>query len=46
MPARHRPGLLRCEPSVAELRLTGTYPLKDTDLILAKLERSSSGIAV
>ncbi len=38
--ARHRPGLLRCEPSVAGLRLTGTYPLKDTDLILAKLEQT------
>jgi transmembrane sensor len=38
--ARYRPGLLRCDPAIAGLRLTGTYPLRDTDLILAKLTQT------
>ncbi|MCY1306948.1 Protein FecR [compost metagenome] len=38
--ARHRPGLLRCSDDVAELLLTGVFPLADTDSILAALERS------
>lgn len=32
--ARYRPGLLRCEPSVAGLRITGAFQLADTDAIL------------
>lgn len=32
---RHRRGVLRCDPRVAELRLTGVFPLDDTDLALA-----------
>ncbi|QLF93472.1 FecR domain-containing protein [Pseudomonas sp. ABC1] len=38
--SRYRPGILRCDPAVAELRLTGSYPLDDTDRILAMLQRS------
>lgn len=38
--SRYRTGLLRCDPAVARLHLTGTYPLKDTDLILGKLEQT------
>lgn len=38
--SRYRSGLLRCDPAVARLHLTGTYPLKDTDLILSKIEQT------
>lgn len=31
---RHRPGYLSCDPSIAELRVSGSYPLVDTDRIL------------
>lgn len=34
---RYRPGLVRCEPAVAGLRLSGVFPLGDTDRILATL---------
>ncbi|MET3493067.1 transmembrane sensor [Variovorax boronicumulans] len=35
--ARYRPGLVRCDPAVAGLRLSGVFPLGDTDRILAML---------
>ena len=38
--ARHRPGLLRCDPAVAGLPLTGVFPLADTDRVLLALEQS------
>lgn len=38
--ARHRPGWLSCAPSVASLRVTGTYPLDDTTKVLDMLTRS------
>ncbi|UCJ17882.1 FecR domain-containing protein [Pseudomonas sp. MM211] len=38
--ARHRPGVLRCDPAVAELPLTGVFPLADTDRVLAALQQS------
>ncbi|POA56740.1 MULTISPECIES: FecR domain-containing protein [unclassified Pseudomonas] len=38
--ARHRPGMLRCEPAVASLPLTGVFPLADTDRVLAALQQS------
>ena len=38
--ARHRPGVLRCDPTVAELPLTGVFPLADTDRVLAALQQS------
>lgn len=34
---RHRPGRLGCDASVADLRVSGTYPLDDTDRILDTL---------
>lgn len=38
--SRHRPGLLRCAPGVAGLRVSGSYPLADTDRVLAALTLS------
>jgi transmembrane sensor len=35
--ARYRPGLVRCDPAVAGLRLSGVFPLHDTDRILNTL---------
>lgn len=32
--SRYRPGLLRCHPAVAELRVSGAFPLNDTDASL------------
>ncbi len=34
---RHRPGRLSCDPAIAGLRVSGTYPLVDTDRILDTL---------
>lgn len=34
---RHRPGLLRCDPAVADLRITGAFQLNNTDNVLAAL---------
>ena len=34
---RHRPGRLRCDPGVAGLRVSGSYPLADTGRILDAL---------
>lgn len=38
--ARYRRGYVRCDPAVAALRVSGTYPLGDTDAILAVLPRA------
>lgn len=38
--SRHRPGVLRCDPQVASLPLTGVFPLGDTDRVLAALQQS------
>jgi len=38
--ARYRRGHLGCNPAVADLLLTGSYPLDDLDRILAALEKS------
>lgn len=38
--ARHRPGVLRCAPDAAALRVSGSYPLADTDRVLAALTLS------
>lgn len=32
--SRYRPGILRCHPAVAELRVSGAFPLNDTDASL------------
>lgn len=37
---RYRPGRLHCDPAVADLRLTGSYPLDNTDRILAALQQT------
>ena len=37
---RYRPGLLRCAPEVAGLKVSGTYQLADTEQILQLLSRS------
>lgn len=34
---RYRPGLLRCDPAVAPLRVSGAFQLHDTDAVLAAL---------
>ncbi|KAF1024094.1 MAG: Protein FecR [Paracidovorax wautersii] len=36
--ARYRPGLLRCDPAVAGLRISGAFQLADTDAVLAALQ--------
>ncbi|MCK9504847.1 MAG: FecR domain-containing protein [Porticoccaceae bacterium] len=37
---RYRPGLLRCDPAVAHLKVSGAFPLDDTDRALMVLERA------
>ncbi len=38
--SRYRPGVLRCAPEVARLKVSGTYQLGDTEQILQLLARS------
>ncbi|WP_341868377.1 FecR domain-containing protein [Pseudomonas reidholzensis] len=38
--SRYRPGFLRCAPEVAALKVSGTFPITDTDLALAALQSS------
>lgn len=38
--ARYRPGSLGCHESIAQLKVTGTYPLHDTDKVIAMLSDS------
>ena len=35
--ARYRKGVLRCDPAVADLRVSGAFPLRDTDAVLGLL---------
>lgn len=37
---RYRHGMLHCDPAVAGLRISGVFPLKDTDLVLRSLPRT------
>ncbi|AEG01113.1 FecR domain-containing protein [Methylomonas methanica] len=37
---RYRKGYLTCAPEIADMRIIGSFPLKDTDKILASLEAS------
>lgn len=37
--ARHRSGLLRCDPNAADLLVTGAFPLNDSERVLAMLEQ-------
>lgn len=34
---RYRPGILRCDPAVADLLVSGSFPLRDPDAVLALL---------
>ncbi|CRI59142.1 FecR domain-containing protein [Pseudomonas sp. CCOS 191] len=38
--SRYRPGVLRCAPEVAGLKVSGTYQLADTDQVLLLVARS------
>lgn len=38
--ARYRPGVIDCAPAVAQLRLSGVFPLADTQRILNMLPNS------
>lgn len=38
--ARYRPGLLRCDPAVAGLLISGAFQLRDTDQILRALSQT------
>ncbi|HEL4243109.1 FecR domain-containing protein [Stenotrophomonas maltophilia] len=38
--ARYRHGILRCDPAVAAIRVSGTFQLKDPDEVLRLLERT------
>lgn len=38
--ARYRHGILSCDPSVADLRISGTFPLRDTDQLLRVLAQT------
>lgn len=35
--ARYRPGVLRCDPAIADLRVSGVFSLRDTDRALRNL---------
>lgn len=35
--ARYRPGIVRCDPAVADLRISGTFQINNTDQILSAL---------
>lgn len=37
---RHRPGILRCDPTAADLHISGVFPLDDIGAVLAALERT------
>ncbi|MEG3130648.1 ferric citrate uptake sigma factor regulator FecR [Pantoea cypripedii] len=38
--ARYRQGVLRCDPAAASLRVSGTFPLRDSDQALHALEQT------
>lgn len=38
--ARYRPGVVRCDPAVAALRISGAFQLNDTEYILAMLRET------
>ncbi|QLF92037.1 FecR domain-containing protein [Pseudomonas sp. ABC1] len=43
--SRYRTGILRCDPAIADLNVSGAFPIDDTDLALAALE-SGLGLTV
>lgn len=38
--SRYRPGVLRCDPAIADLRISGAFQLADTDRVLALLQKN------
>ncbi|MFD2645459.1 FecR domain-containing protein [Pseudomonas japonica] len=38
--SRYRPGLLTCDPAVAGMRISGAFPIDDTELALTALQAS------
>lgn len=38
--SRYRPGVLRCDPGIAHLRLSGAFRIDNTDTILENLSQS------
>ncbi len=38
--ARYRPGILRCDPAVADLKVSGVFSLRDTDEALEAISDS------
>jgi len=38
--SRYRPGLLQCDPAVAGMRISGAFPIDDTEMALTALEAS------
>lgn len=38
--SRYRGGVLRCDPAVGALRVSGAFPLRDTDASLALLAKT------
>ncbi|XAH21845.1 FecR domain-containing protein [Xylophilus sp. GW821-FHT01B05] len=38
--SRYRPGILRCDPAVAGLRISGAFQLQDTEYVLAMLRET------
>ena len=34
---RYRPGIVRCDPRVADVRVSGAFPITDTDAALVML---------
>ena len=38
--ARYRPGVLRCDPAVANLAISGVFPLDQPEQAIAALQRS------
>lgn len=37
---RHRPGLIQCDPAIAQLKVSGTYPMNQADDVLKALSRA------
>lgn len=40
--SRYRSGVLRCDPAIAELKISGAFPIDDTDRALAALQSGFS----
>ncbi|MNR77805.1 fec operon regulator FecR [compost metagenome] len=38
--SRYRPGILRCDPAIAELQVSGAFQLRDTDAVIKALVAS------